>query len=60
MIKVPEINLQCICEHCNRSKRVQLKDTPRDLLCSSKCIAKYEKLVIYYNHESSQQLTAGN
>lgn len=25
-----EYNLQCICKHCNRSKRADLDDTPRD------------------------------
>lgn len=37
-----EINLQCICKHCNRSKRSKLQDTPIDLLKSSKRIVKRE------------------
>lgn len=37
-----EGNLQCICKHCNRSKQASMKDTPRDLLNSTKRIAKRE------------------
>ena len=29
-----EVNLQCICKHCNRSKQASIKDTPKDLLRS--------------------------
>lgn len=35
-----EINLQCICKHCNRSKGADLKDTPKDLLRSAQRIVK--------------------
>lgn len=37
-----ETNLQCICKHCNRSKQASMKDTPKDLLRSSKRVAKRE------------------
>ena len=37
-----EINLQCICKHCNRSKQARVGDTPKDLLNSSKRIIKRE------------------
>ena len=37
-----EVNLQCICKHCNRSKQASLRDTPKDLLASSKRIARRE------------------
>lgn len=37
-----EINLQCICKHCNRSKKASIKDTPKDLFGSSKRIIKRE------------------
>lgn len=35
-----EINLQCICKHCNRSKQASLRDTPNDLLRSIGRIGK--------------------
>ena len=38
-----EINLQCICKHCNRSKRASVKETPKDLLRSTKRILKRER-----------------
>lgn len=38
-----EVNLQCICKHCNRSKQASVKDTPKDLLRSSKRILKRER-----------------
>ena len=38
-----EVNLQCICKHCNRSKQASIKDTPKDLLRSSKRIWKRER-----------------
>lgn len=38
-----EVNLQCICKHCNRSKQASIKDTPKDLLKSSKRIWKRER-----------------
>lgn len=37
-----EINLQCICKHCNRSKQARISDTPKDLFRSSKRIVKRE------------------
>lgn len=45
-----ELNLQCICKHCNRSKQASLKDTPRDLARSSKRIIGreiYEQKLIW-------------
>lgn len=41
--KDSEINLQCICKHCNRSKRASVKETPKDLLRSTKRILKRER-----------------
>lgn len=35
--------MQCICKHCNRSKQASIKDTPKDLLRSSKRIWKRER-----------------
>lgn len=38
-----EVNLQCVCKHCNRSKRASVKDTPKDLLRSSQRIMRRER-----------------
>lgn len=40
--KGKEVNLQCICKHCNRSKQANMKDTPKDLFASSKRIIQRE------------------
>lgn len=37
-----EVNLQCICKHCNRSKQASLHETPKDLMRSAKRIVKRE------------------
>lgn len=38
-----EVNLQCICKHCNRSKKASLRDTPKDFFRSSKRIIERER-----------------
>lgn len=37
-----EWNLQCMCVHCNRSKRADTRNTPRDLVRSTGRITKRE------------------
>lgn len=37
-----EFNLQCICKHCNRSKKADMRETPGDLFKASKRVIKRE------------------